>query len=337
MQFDAYTPSPGIDAVADRAASAEDMGFEGMWVTESSSSPYTLMTRAAAATEEIEVGSAIALAFPRSPMVTAYTAWDLQRLSGGRVVLGLGTQVKGHMERRFSVDFEWESPGPRLREYVQVLQHLWDAWNEGGDVNFEGDVYEITLCPDQWTPAPLDCEPPELYVAGVNPFNLKLAGHLCDGLHVHPLHSPAYVDEVIVPNVERGAEFGDRDPDEVTLSTQVMAITGEGEQREAARQFARQQIGFYGSTRTYEPVFETHGWGDVVDDLHELSTEGRWDELPDLVTDEMLEAFAVEADWPDLRDAVEDRYDHLDRVALYTPFDGGEHWRQLVAPDSPRE
>lgn len=330
MRFDAYVPDAAVTEVGERAATAESMGFDGLWVTESSHSPYTLLTRAARETSDIDIGSAISLAFPRSPMVTAYTAWDLQRLSQGRLILGLGTQVKGHMERRFSVDFEWTRPGPRLREYVEVLQHLWDAWSTGGSVGYDGEFYQITLCPDQWTPAPLESAAPDLYIAGVNPFNLTLAGHLCDGLHVHPLHSPTYVEEVVVPRVRRGAELGDRDPADVTLSTQVMAITGEGDRRDAARQFARQQIGFYGSTRTYESIFEVHGWADVVEDLHALSTEGRWDELPALVTDEMLEAFTVEADWADLPAAVEERYHHMDRVSLYTPFDGSERWQSLV-------
>lgn len=331
MQLDAYLPSPDVTEVGDLAASAETQGFDGLWVTESSHSPYTLMTRAASETAEIDVGSAIAVAFPRSPMVTAYTAWDIQQLSGGRLVLGLGTQVKGHMERRFSVDFEWEQPGPRLREYVEVLRHLWDAWAAGEEVGYEGEFYRITLCPDQWTPDPIDAPAPELYVAGVNPFNLKLAGHLCDGLHVHPLHSPEYVEEVVVPNVEAGAAVADRDPEEVTLATQVMAITGDEEERAAAREMARQQIAFYGSTRTYETIFAVHGWENVVGDLHELSTEGRWEEMGEYVTDEMLDAFTVEADWPDLRGAIEDRYEHVDRVSLYTPFDGRERWQQLVA------
>lgn len=330
MKVDAYLPSPDITEAAGLAADAEETGFDGLWVTEVDHSPYTLLTQAADATSEIDVGSAIAVAFPRSPMVTAYTAWDIQRLSGGRLKLGLGAQVKGHMERRFSVDFEWERPGPRLREYVEVLRHLWDVWERGEEVDYDGEFYEIDLCPDQFTPDPIDLPAPELYVAGVNPFNLKLAGHLCDGLHVHPIHSPEYLEEVVVPNVESGADIGDRDPEEVTLSAQVFAIAGEGDEREAARESVRQQIGFYGSTRTYRTIFEVHGWGDVCETLHELSTSDRWDELGEHVTDEMVGAFSVEADWPDLRDAVEDRYDRLDRVSLYTPFDGGRRWRHLV-------
>lgn len=330
MKVDAYIPSPDVTDAAGLAADAEETGFDGLWVTETAHSPYTLLTLAADATSDIPVGSAIAVAFPRSPMVTAYTAWDLQRLSGGRLILGLGAQVKGHMERRFSVDFEWERPGPRLREYVEVLRHLWDVWETGGEVDYHGEFYEIDLCPDEFTPDPIDLPAPELYVAGVNPFNLKLAGHLCDGLHVHPIHSPEYLEEVVVPNVETGAGFGDRDPEEVTLSAQVFAIAGEGEEREAARESVRQQIGFYGSTRTYRTIFEVHGWGSVCETLHDLSTAGRWDELGEHVTDEMVDAFSVEADWPDLRDAVEDRYDHLDRVSLYAAFDGGQRWRHLV-------
>ena len=330
MQIDAYLPTPDLTEIGDLAASAEDHGFDGLWVTESSHSPFTLMTQAAAETSEIDVGSAIAVAFPRSPMVTAYTAWDIHQLSAGRLVLGLGTQVKGHIERRFSVDFEWERPGPRLREYVEVVKHLWDVWESGGEVDYVGDFYQITLAPEQWSPESLGMPVPEIYVAGVNPYNLKIAGHLCDGLHVHPLHSPKYVDEVVVPNVETGAEIGDRDPDEVSLATQVMAISGNETQREEARERARRQISFYASARTVGTVLEVHGWGDTVDELHDLSTQGRWDEMPDLITDEMLAAFTVEADWDELPAAIEDRYEHMDRVSFYTPYDGADRWGRLT-------
>lgn len=330
MRIDAYLPSPNITDVGDLAANAERVGFDGLWVTESNHSPYTLLTRAATETTDIEIGSAIAVAFPRSPMVTAYTAWDLQQLSGGRLILGLGTQVKGHMKRRFSVDFEWEQPGPRLREYVEVVQHLWNSWATENEVNYEGDFYQITLCPDPWTPSPIDSALPELYIAAVNPFNLKLAGHLCDGLHIHPLHSPEYIREVVVPNVKTGTAIGNRTLEDVTLSAQVFAITGDTEEREFAREMIRQQIGFYGSTRTYNTVFEVHGWGDVCSELHALTTEGRWDELGDPITDEMVDTFSVEAKWTNLRDRLQDRYEHVDRASLYTPFDGSEQWNELV-------
>jgi probable F420-dependent oxidoreductase len=329
MQIDAFLHSPSMADAGPLAAEAEAMGFDGVWVTETTHSPYTALSLAAEATDDIDVGSAIAVAFPRSPMVTAYTAWDLQAMSGGRMSLGLGAQVKGHMQRRFSVDFEWDQPGPRLREYVECITHLWDAWASDDEVDYRGEFYEITLCPENFRPPQIDAARPEIGVAGVNPFNVKLAGHQCDVLHVHPMHSPAYLDEVVAPNVAEGAAIGERDPDGVDLSAQVFAITGED--REAARERVRQRIGFYGSTRTYRTIFDVHGWGDVSDTLHDLAGEGRWDELGDHVTDEMVETFSVEADWPDLRDVLESRYDHLDRVSLYTAFDGGDRWRALVA------
>ena len=330
MRIDANLASPSVERTGALAAAAESMGFDGVWATEMTHSPFTLATLAADATDAIDVGTGIAVAFPRSPMVTAYTAWDLASLSGGRFVLGLGTQVKGHIERRYGV--EWDRPGPRLRDYVRALRAIWDAWAAGEAPDYEGEFYTHTLCPPDFRPAPIEHPDVPVYVAGVNPFNLKLAGELADGLHVHPLHSPAYVEEVVLPNLAVGADVGDRDPDEVTLATTVMAVTGDTEaERDAARERVRRQIGFYASTRTYRSVLEVHGWGDVVDALHERSVAGEWDAMADLVTDAMVEAFAVEAPWDGLRDAIEARYEHLDRVAVYAPFRGEDHWRRLVA------
>lgn len=329
MQIDANLMSPDVTDTADLARQAEDLGFDGAWVTEISHSPWTLQTRMASATDEIDIGTAIAVAFPRSPMVTAYTAWDLQSFSNGRFVLGLGTQVKGHIERRFSET--WESPGPRLREYVQVLRHLWQAWAEDEQVDFHGEFYEIDLCPPDWTPDPIDDPDVPIYVAGVNEFNLKLAGHLCDGLHVHPIHSPAYIEEQVLPALETGANHGDRDPNEVTIAASTFAVAGDTEaERADAREEVRNQIAFYGSTRTYRTIFDVHGWGDICDDLHDLSVNDRWDEMGNLVTDEMVETFSVEGPWDELVDRIEDRYDHVDRLSLYTPFRGENHWAQFV-------
>ena len=329
MRIDANLSSPPVERAGELAAAAEAMGFDGVWATEMTHSPFVLATLAADATDRLDVGTGIALAFPRSPMVTAYTAWDLAGLSGGRFVLGLGTQVKGHIERRYGV--AWDRPGPRLRDYVRALRAIWDAWAAGEEPAYEGEFYEHTLCPPTFRPDPIDDPHVPIYVAGVNPFNLKLAGEHCDGLFIHPLHSPAYVEEVVVPNVAEGAALADRDPDEVTLATTVMAVVGDTEaERDAARERVRQQIAFYASTRTYRSVLEVHGWGDVVDALHERSVAGEWGAMSDLVSDEMVAAFAVEAPWDGLRDAIEARYDHLDRVAVYAPFRGEDHWRALV-------
>lgn len=220
MDIDANLNAPRLSEAGNLAAVAEEMGFDGVWVTERDHSPYTLSTQIAAETDDIDHGTGIAVAFPRSPMVTAYTAWDLAELSGGRFILGLGTQVKGHIQRRFDVD--WESPGPQLREYVRCLKHIWNAWATEEEVDYHGDFYEIDFCPPDWRPDPIDHPDIPLYIAGVNDFNIQLAGHLCDGLHVHPVHSPEYIDQKVMPALEKGAARADRDPEDVTLTTMIL-------------------------------------------------------------------------------------------------------------------
>jgi len=329
MNIDCHISPEDITRVPELARRAEEVGFDGIWVSEQTHSPYTLLTLAAEATKHIDVGSAVALAFPRSPMVTAYTAWDIQQLADGRLNLGLGTQVKGHMERRFAVDFEWDEPGPRFREYVEALQHIWTAWQTDDEMAFEGEFYEITLCPDEWRPDASETTQPALFAGGVNPYNLKLAGHRCDGLNVHALHSPQYVREVVRPNLETGANIGNRDVEDVALSGSVFVITGDD--RSAAKEAVREEVAFYGATNTYRRLFEVHGWGEVCDTLCELAKQNRWDELSDCITDEMLSTFCVEADWPDLQDELEARYDGLlDRVTPVPCFDGTEKWNHLT-------
>lgn len=329
MQIDANLMDPSIKDAGELAQTAEAIGFDGAWVTELTHSPFTTTTQMTTATENIDVGTAIALAFPRSPMVTAYTAWDLQNLSDGRFILGLGTQVKGHIERRFGM--EWNSPGPRLREYVLALREIWDAWVDGRAPQFEGEHFSITLCPPDYRPEPPAVPDVPIYVAGVNEYNVRLAGELCDGLHVHPFHSPEYVEQEVVPNVAKGADSAGRSLDDVTLATSVMAVAGDTpEERDRAREEVREQIAFYASTRTYQTILDVHGWGDVCDQLHEYSVDDRWDEMPDLVSDDMVEAFSVEGRWDEVRERIEDRYDNIDRVAIYLPFDGGERWERLI-------
>lgn len=329
MQFDAHLRSPDVEKTAKRAGRAESLNFDGAWVTEVDHSPVVLSTEMVNGTDSIDIGTAIAVAFPRSPMVTAYTAWDLQSLSDGRFMLGLGTQVKGHIERRFSET--WDAPGPRLRDYVKAVQHLWDAWATESEVDYHGEYYTIDLCPPEFTPERITNPHIPIYVAGVNSFNIQLAGHLCDGLHLHPVHSPAYIREKVLPFLEQGADHGSRNRSDVTIAASVFAITGETkEEIELAREEVRREIGFYGSTRTYKTIFEVHGWEKVSDELHALSKAGRWDEMSELVTDEMLEAFAVEGHWDELRSLIEKRYEHVDRVSVYRAFDGGDYWHKLM-------
>lgn len=331
MQIDANLLAPDVDEAGNLAMEAEMMGFDGAWVSELTHSPFTLMTSVADSTDSMDVGTAIALAFPRSPMVSAYTAWDLQRLADGRFVLGLGTQVKGHIERRFGM--KWDAPGPRFREYVESIREIWNAWKEGRPPNYEGEHYSITLCPPDFVPDTPEDPAVPIYVAGVNKYNVRLAGELCEGLHVHPFHTPEYVDREVMPYVREGAKRAGRDPNDVTLATSVMAIAGDtAPKRAAARESVREDIAFYASTRTYRKVMEVHGWGETCDRLHELSVNDEWDCMPDLITDEMVDAFSVEGEWNEIRDRIEDRYEYLDRVAVYTPFTGEDYWSQLVDP-----
>ncbi|PSP98182.1 LLM class F420-dependent oxidoreductase [Halobacteriales archaeon QS_4_70_19] len=330
LQIDASVP--GLDAdPADLAGAAEAAGFDGIWAPELDFDPFLPLPIVAEHTTDIELGTRIATAFTKSPMVLALQGWDLQRYSDGRFVLGIGTQVKGHNERRFSVDFEWERPGPRLREVVESITHIWDVFRgEADELDYDGEFYQFSLLPEAFNPGPLDAGPPDIWVAGVNEYNLKMAGGTADGLCMHVFNTPEYTEKVIEPTVRAGAEQMDRPFEEVTLSASPFVITGDESRREARREEVRSRIAFYGSTRTYHDVLELHGWEDVGMELHELSKEGKWGEMHGLVTDEMVDAFAVEAPPEELADEIRDVYGGVaDRVQL--EFDPTEpFWEDVV-------
>jgi|AntRauMinimDraft_4_1070384.scaffolds.fasta_scaffold00099_9 probable F420-dependent oxidoreductase len=316
---------------AELARQAEDFGFDGVFTPETDEDPFLPLPLIAERTEDINIGTRIATAFTRSPMVMAYMAWDLQRFSDGQMILGLGTQVKGHNERRFSVDFDWEKPGPRLREEVLALRHIFDVFQGNEEeLDFDGDFYQFSLMTEEFNPGPLESGPPKIWVAGVNEYMLKMAGDVADGLCMHAFNTPKYTEEVIKPLIETGAEIGDRDPNNVTLSASPFLITGETEdEREAMRQEAKQRIAFYGSTRTYHDVLEIHGWKDIGMELHELSKDGQWEEMTELVTADMVDAFAIEAPPDELADEILDKYGGIaDRIQL--AFDGSEYWNEVL-------
>ena len=303
------------------AREAEALGYDGLWTAETRHEPFLPLALAAEHTSRVTLGTAIAVAFPRSPTVTAHTAWDLQALSGGRFILGLGTQVKGHMERRFAVP--WTAPGPRLRDYVLALRALWRCWQDGGRLDYQGEHYRLTLMTPFFAPAPIAHPRIPIYLAAVNAYNLALAGELADGVHVHPFHSVTYLRQFALPYLETGLARAGRRRDELTRASSVFLITGRTEaEMTRARSFARTQIAFYASTRTYEPVLTVHGWQDLTPRLHRKSVAGDWAGMAALVTDEMLAAFAVEAPLTDLGAAVRARYGGLlDRIAPYLPLD----------------
>ena len=321
LRIDANVP-PLSTETGDAAERAEELGFDGVWTAETDHDAFLPHPVIADRTERIQQGTRIALAFTRSPMALAYTAWDLAHYSNGRFVLGLGTQVKGHNERRFSV--EWESPGPRLREVVESLRHIFDVFRGETELDYEGDHYSFSLMTETFDPGPINHPDVPIYIAGVNEYNIRLAGELCDGLAMHSFNTPAYASDVIAPTVEEGTDRGDRSLEDVALSASPFVVTGETEdEMDRSREEVRRRIAFYGSTRTYHDVLEHHGWGSIGEELHELSRDQRWDEMADRVTDEMVGTFAIEAPPEELLDRARDAYGGIaDRLVL--PLDQGE-------------
>lgn len=326
MKLDAFLRQKGPADVPRLARAAEETGFDGIWFGETKHDALLLSALAAEHTDRVSVGTAIALAFSRSPTALAYTAWDVQALSRGRFILGLGSQVKGHMERRFGV--EWVPPRPKMREVVQALRAVWATWQEGTPLDFRGDHFSLNLMTPFFNPGSLPHPEIPIYLAAVNPGMASLAGEVADGVHGHPLHTASYLREVLRPAVARGAERAGRDPDEVTLAAPVFVVTGsDAEELDGSREIVRRQLAFYASTRTYRPVLEHHGWGALCDELHKLSVAGRWAEMGNRVPDEVLAAFAVEGKHDELPDLLVAKYRGLlDRLALYFPFKPEDPW-----------
>jgi probable F420-dependent oxidoreductase len=281
------------------ASAIERLGFDSIAQPELRRDPFLPLVLAAGATRTARLATSVAIAFPRSPTANAYTAWNLQEMSHGRFVLGLGTQVKGHIERRFST--VWGSPGPRLREYILALRAIWETWQHGTPLNFKGDFYAMDLMTPEFSPAPLDVPPPQIQIAAVNAYNIQLAGELCNGLRIHPFSTPAYTREVIWPNVEIGAKRSGRSLETFEMVGGGFIATGEtDEDVQKAREQARYRIAFYASTRTYLPVLEHHGWGAMNGDLRRLIAQQRWGDLASVIPDDVLDEFCVSGTYAEI-------------------------------------
>jgi probable F420-dependent oxidoreductase len=297
-----------IETIAAAARTIEELGFDGVTTPEAGHDPFLPLAIAAEHTKQISLGTNVAIAFPRSPMVTAQMAWDLQQLSGGRFRLGLGTQVEGHVERRYATP--WTGPpGPRLREYILCLKAIFETFQKGDrPSHFTGEHYRFTLMPPFFNPGPIEHFRIPVYIAAVNRYMARLAGELCDGLRLHPISTFRFTEEVVLPAVEAGVRQADRRPAAVDLVGAPFLATGrDAAGVEAAKKALKQHIAFYASTRTYHSVLEFHGWEDVGAKLHRLSREGKWPEMPALITDEMLHEFAIVATYDELAAALTER------------------------------
>lgn len=328
MYFDAALPPTTLNEVPQIAEAAEAFGFDGLWAAETQHDPFLPCALIAEHTSRLSFGTAIAVAFARSPANLAYVAWDLAAQSGGRFILGLGTQVKAHIERRFGMPWP-ESVTGKLREQLQAVRLFWDSWQHGTKLNFRGTHYKLTLMSPFFNPGPIEHPAIPIYIAGVNEGLARLAGELCNGFVVHPFHSPRYLQQVILPAVESGLARTGRRRSDVALSVTAFVATNPEE-----REYARSQLAFYASTPSYRPVMVLHGWGEVAEKLSAHAARGEWDAMPSLLTDEMLQVFCLTAAEGDLPAALKERYTGLaDRLSIYSPFRPGQKddfWRRLA-------
>jgi probable F420-dependent oxidoreductase len=336
VHVDAVTYGQPLASVADDVARAVARGLDGWFVSETTHDPLLGCTAAGLAARDqgasLAIGTAIAVAFPRSPMSVAYAAHDLQALTGGRFVLGLGTQIKPHVEKRFSAT--WSSPAARMREYVQALHAIFDAWASGEKLAFRGEFYRHTLMTPFFTPLDHGHGAPDVWLAAVGPRMTEVTGEVADGLLCHSFTTARYLEEVTLPRLAAGAERAGRAREDLEVVLPAFVVTGRDEaEQQASAQAVRGQLAFYGSTPAYKAVLELHGWGELHDELHRRSTEGAWDTMPELIDDEVLDAFAVVAEPDRVGAAVRDRFAGLlDRVSLGITADlDDDTWRRIVA------
>jgi probable F420-dependent oxidoreductase len=330
MKFDASLLVHDLGQMPALARFADESGFDGIWTFETAHEPFLPLVLAAEHSQKLTVGTSIAVAFARSPTILAHIAWDLARFSHGRFILGLGTQVKGHNERRFGV--KWEKPVDKMRETILAVRAIWDCWQNQSRLNFQGEYFKLTLMTPFFSPAPHEYHRIPIFVAGVNRRMCQLGGELCDGFHVHPLHTARYLREAVLPNIEAGLAKSGRVRQSIELSSSIFVIPSD-DAEEAAKCEAevRRQISFYASTPPYRPVFDLEGWGDVADRLKAMAARGRWDEMPSLITEEMLARLTLRGTWAELPAMVQKKYAGLlDRVSYYFPVVPGqdeEKWR----------
>ena len=321
MNVDSMGYVPAVALAGDQATAAEDFGFDRWWAAETQADVFLSCGNAMTRTGRIEIATGIAVAFARSPMTVAIQANDLQLLSGGRFVLGLGSQIKPHIERRFSMP--WSHPAARMREFILAIRAIWRAWEQGEKLAFEGDFYTHTLMTPFFDPGPNPHGNPKIVLAAVGPKMTEVAGEVADGIICHGFGTERYLREVTLPALQRGADRAGRDLAGFEITTPGFVVARDSEEEiQAGIDATRQQIGFYGSTPAYRPVLEVHGWGELQEELNTLTKRGEWDRLAHVIDDEVLSTFAVIGAPEEATAEVRRRYgDATTRMTLPVPED----------------
>lgn len=328
MILDASLPPIQLTEVRRIAHAAEEMGFAALWSTETMHDPFLPGAIIAEHTQKLGFGTAVAIAFARSPANLAYTAWDLAQASSGRFILGLGTQVKAHIERRFGMPWP-ESVVGKLREQISAIRAFWNTWQTGAALNVKGDYYRLSLMSPFFNPGPITHPDIPIYVAGVNTGLAHLAGESADGFLVHPFHSPQYLKEILLPAIRGGQKKAARPLKATAISLTAFVVTSPEEAF-----FVRSQIAFYASTPSYRAVMSYHGWEETAQQLSSLAARKEWGQMPGMINDEMLETFAVVCEPKKVAEGLSQRYTGwVDRLALYLPFLPGDRdafWQSLI-------
>jgi len=315
MQIDAALLTGDAVEAAEQAAQREAEGYGAVWSFEGPHDPFFPLVLASQKTERVLLGTAIAVAFARNPMICAHIAQDLQRLSKGRFVLGLGTQVKPHIERRFSQT--WSRPVARMREFVQAIRAIWSCWNGEGRLDFRGEFYTHTLMTPMFSPKPGSWGDPAIYLAGVGEKMVEMVGEVADGFLVHPFHSNSYLEAITLPALERGLVAAGRTRKDLAVSCQtIVALGSNDEEVERARRKARGQISFYGSTPAYRGLLDHHGHEGLQEALHRMSKQGQWGEMMGLISDELFDEIAVSGTPDQVAEKLRSRNTFADRTTL---------------------
>jgi probable F420-dependent oxidoreductase len=319
VKVDAGGYSSSIDEAGRAAVAAEDAGYDGWWATETQVDPFLGCAVAAERTARVELGTAIAVAFARNPMTVALAANDLQSLSGGRFALGLGSQIKPHITKRYSMP--WSKPAARMREFVLAIRAIWETWATGAPLEFRGEFYTHTLMSPFFNPGLNPHGNPRIFLAAVGPLMTEAAGEVADGLLCHGFSTERYLREVTIPALERGRAKAGKSMDGFEISGPSFIVAEDSEEKlEQGRQFVKQQIGFYGSTPAYRPVLEVHGWGELQDELNAMTKRGEWDQLHEAIDDEVLDTFAVIGAPEECVAEVKRRYgDLVTRITIQIP------------------